>query len=476
MTDPIDKDSRVPLYKQVKDYLLDYIEKRPAGTDRIPPEVEISKQFGISRATVRTAVLDLVNEGYLERIPGKGTYIQPKTNTLVFTNWLTLEEYSAGSINALIEEYQQEVPGVEIENLGIPYLQTEHQLMLMATGGKAPDIAALIYLWIPIFAHQGALHPLDEVCGTEITNNIFPQTLDAVSYQGHVYGFNWINAPNILFYNKRILAEYTGSEDCSVDYYDELVELFAKIHEGSHGEIIPYALPVLDDEQFFLYTLYNYLHSFHGGVINPQGEMIFNSEENIRAFNWLKSFIKKGHINISRGHIENRRLFAQNRIAFYLEGPWLRYIVPTLNREYHQDIDNIGFRTLPKTPNNGSSSVLWNHTLSVFRQCKNKKLAVELIKYITQNKEVCQRYYLETGMLPVRLDELQTNPVYNDTFGQVLKQQMETAFAIPAAHHPSFMLSIILCARAAREILIGDADAAATLNHFAGLINEFYKR
>ncbi|MEE8592338.1 MAG: hypothetical protein V3T35_13565, partial [Spirochaetia bacterium] len=129
-----------------------------------------------------------------------------------------------------------------------------------------------------------------------------------------------------------------------------------------------------------------------------------------------------------------------------------------------------------KTPNDGSSSVLWNHTLSVFRQCKNKKLAVELIKYLTQNKEVCQRYYLETGMLPVRLDELQTNPVYNNTFGQVLKQQMETAFAIPAAHHPSFMLSIILCARAAREILIGDADAAATLNHFAGLINEFYKR
>ena len=64
MTDPIDKDSRVPLYKQVKDYLLDYIEKRPVGADRIPPEVEISKQFGISRATVRTAVLDLVNEGF----------------------------------------------------------------------------------------------------------------------------------------------------------------------------------------------------------------------------------------------------------------------------------------------------------------------------------------------------------------------------------------------------------------------------
>ena len=79
-------------------------------------------------------------------------------------------------------------------------------------------------------------------------------------------------------------------------------------------------------------------------------------------------------------------------------------------------------------------------------------------------------------MLPVRVDELENNPVYQDEFGQVLRKQMKTAISIPANHHPSFMLSIILCARAAREILIGDANVASTLNHYAGLLKDFYKK
>lgn len=476
MINAIDKNSRVPLYRQVKEYLLKYIEERPNDTNRIPPEMEISKRCGISRATVRTAVLDLVNDGLLERVPGKGTYIRTQQNRLVFTHWLGLEEYSAATLNSLLQEYMQNRPGVFIESMGIPYLQTEHQLMLMATAGKAPDIAALIYLWIPIFAHQGALYPLDEVSGPELRSCLFPQTLDAVIYRGHVYGFNWVNAPNILFYNKRLVSEYCGTHSCGVEYYDELVELFVRIHERSKGEITPYAIPVLDDEQFFLFTVYNFLHSFNGGVIDPEGRMIFNSEANIKAFTWLKNFIVRGHVALTHGHLENRRLFAYDRIAFYIEGPWLRNIVPTLNPQYRGRREDIGFSTLPRTPNGISASILWNHTLSVFRQCANKEAAVRLIRYLTMDPKVGQRYYLETGMLPVRTDELENNPVYGDEFGCVLREQMKTAVSIPASHHPSFLLSVILCARAAREILIGDANVASTLNHYAALLKEFYKR
>ncbi len=476
MAASIDKESRVPLYQQVKNYLLEYIEDHSAATERIPPEVEISKHFGISRSTVRVAVLDLVAEGILERIPGKGTFIREKTNTLVFTNWLKLEEYSALSLDLLLQEYMEKNPGITIESLGIPYLQTEHQLMLMATAGKAPDVSALIYLWIPIFAHQGALYPLDEECGPELVGNIYPQTRDAVTYRGRVYGFNWVNAPNILFFNRQLLSEYADCEDCNVEYYDELTGPFARIHERSKGRITPYAIPVLDDEQFFLYTIYNFLHSFNGGVIDNDGEMIFNSGTNIAAFTWLKSFINKSHIDLTRGYLENRRRFAHNQIACSIEGPWLRNIVPTLNPEYRGSLDNIGFATLPKTPNGVSASILWNHTLSVFRQCQNKKQAIQLIRYLSMDPGVCERYYRGTGMLPVRVDELENNPVYQDEFGQVLRKQMKTAISIPANHHPSFMLSIILCARAAREILIGDANVASTLNHYAGLLKEFYKK
>lgn len=41
----------------------------------IPTEAELQEQYGVSRATVRTAILKLVNQGYLVRRKGSGTYV-----------------------------------------------------------------------------------------------------------------------------------------------------------------------------------------------------------------------------------------------------------------------------------------------------------------------------------------------------------------------------------------------------------------
>lgn len=471
----IDKSSRVPLYKQVKEFLLRLISEQSA-TDMIPPELEISRRFDISRATVRVAIMELVNEGLLERVPGKGTFVREAANQLVFTNWLATEEYSAAALAELLVRFTAQRRAVEIENLGIPYLQTEHQLMLMTSAGKAPDLAALIYLWIPIFAHQGALLPLDGLYTPEVRANLYPQTLDAVSFGEHFYGFNWVNAPTIMYSNRRLLAEYCGGFRCNAEYLTDLEEIFARIRERSGGRILPFSIPVQDDEKFFLFSIYNFLHAFGGGILNEQGEVIFNSGENLRAFSWLKRFIQKGQVELSRGHLENRQLFADNKLAFIFEGPWLEGIIPTLNRSYAHGMGDIEFSILPKGPNGVSSSVLWNHTLGVFRQCRNPELALELIRYLTEDPAAGELYYSMTRMLPVRVDELSRNPVYDDPFGRVLRQQMTTAFPIPFADSPFFMLSITFCAKAAREILLGDADIASTLNNHAELLRELYKR
>ena len=79
----IDKSSSIPLYKQVKEYVLQLIHKNEEDSSMLPPEIEISRQFDISRATVRAAILELVQEGVLERVPGKGTFIKEKPNCLL---------------------------------------------------------------------------------------------------------------------------------------------------------------------------------------------------------------------------------------------------------------------------------------------------------------------------------------------------------------------------------------------------------
>jgi len=72
----IDREDHQKLYLQLYEILKKKIESSewPVGA-QIPTEEELCKMFNVSRATVRTAVLELVRQGYLKRQQGKGTFI-----------------------------------------------------------------------------------------------------------------------------------------------------------------------------------------------------------------------------------------------------------------------------------------------------------------------------------------------------------------------------------------------------------------
>ena len=55
-----------PLHAQISDYVMTNIKNGewPVG-HLLPTEMELCEQFGVSRASVRTALLGLVNDGYL---------------------------------------------------------------------------------------------------------------------------------------------------------------------------------------------------------------------------------------------------------------------------------------------------------------------------------------------------------------------------------------------------------------------------
>lgn len=77
-TETLNKDIPIPLYYQLKEILLTQIKKVKPGTS-LPTELELCEQFNISRPTVRQAINELVVEGYLTRMKGKGTFVtEPK--------------------------------------------------------------------------------------------------------------------------------------------------------------------------------------------------------------------------------------------------------------------------------------------------------------------------------------------------------------------------------------------------------------
>jgi len=72
----VGRDKKIPLYIQVAEYwksiINDNILKRE---DQLPTENELIKLHNVSRITIKRAIRELVNEGLLITVQGKGTFI-----------------------------------------------------------------------------------------------------------------------------------------------------------------------------------------------------------------------------------------------------------------------------------------------------------------------------------------------------------------------------------------------------------------
>lgn len=76
----LDRNTATPLYHQIRDLLLEEIQRGDlAPGARTPSEAELGARYGVSRITVKQAIQALVQEGLLYRQQGKGTFVaRPK--------------------------------------------------------------------------------------------------------------------------------------------------------------------------------------------------------------------------------------------------------------------------------------------------------------------------------------------------------------------------------------------------------------
>ncbi len=404
----VDKDSSTPLHLQIKEYILDYISNNKTGSRRLQSENELSRHFGISRPTIRLALAALAKDSIIEKIQGKGTFIKENRTELQFINWQATEEATAGSLQHILDSFIRKRPDVGIENIGCLFKDVLPHLIVKTGSGNASDIMSLLYFWIPLLVEQGSLYPLDKLYTEEFRSKLYSMSIDAVKYKNNYYGLNWANGPTIFYYNRKIIREVTGSPEIKIEYFDELFDLFDKIDSHYRGTVLPYCLPLHDDDLYFMYTIYSFLLSFRGGITDADGDIILNSENTIRAFTWLKKFIGRGESAIGSGYLKARHEFAHNRLAFFIDGPWFKSVVPTMNKEEPVEI---GFQTLPRSEIGLSYSALANHVLAISNQCRNKEVAVELINHIAMDPAISEYYYLKSNMFPASREEAMTNPL-----------------------------------------------------------------
>jgi GntR family transcriptional regulator len=99
----------VPIYYQLQELILKDIENGnllPGAM--IPTEQQLVQSYGVSIGTVKKAILNLVNQGYLYRIQGKGTFV---TGTILRRE--SLRYYR------LLDNFESQESNLSVKPLGI---------------------------------------------------------------------------------------------------------------------------------------------------------------------------------------------------------------------------------------------------------------------------------------------------------------------------------------------------------------------
>jgi GntR family transcriptional regulator len=96
---------------QVRGILEQLIDNELNPGDAIPSERALVTRLGVSRVTVRQAIADLVEQGVLERVHGKGTYVTgPQVDSRLHLTSFTREMRDRGLVPATVVLSASEEP------------------------------------------------------------------------------------------------------------------------------------------------------------------------------------------------------------------------------------------------------------------------------------------------------------------------------------------------------------------------------
>lgn len=162
---------------------------------------------------------------------------EDETVTISFSQWWE-PEMPDGALRAIIDEFEDQNPGIEVELLSQPYASVQTQMTSGAAAGNLPDVVGLDGAWVNALYRQGALSNLSDLmsdAGFDAAS-----LRDSVDYDGSTYMIPFVNFAYPLFTNDAVLAE--AGVETPPTTWSEFVEAAEQI--AAVGGVSPTVMPL----------------------------------------------------------------------------------------------------------------------------------------------------------------------------------------------------------------------------------------
>ena len=268
----------------------------------------------------------------------------------------------------VLDAWKAKQPNVEIEALAVPFDQLKSKFSTDAATGGGPDLLIGPLDWVGELASTELIAPLDEMATADVTGAYIPAVVDALKYDGKLYGLPESFETVALYFNKSMVPGAPKSTN-------ELYDLSAKMAAGTYG------LALYSD----LYHPAGYLFGFGGTLFDADNNSSINSPETVEFLNWIKQFGESGKPGFFQQNDDAAisSLFKEGKAAMVINGPWA-----TGDYTGALGADNVGVATLPTISEKGDAAPkpflgVKHIMMSANSEGDQANLAFEFMKFFT---------------------------------------------------------------------------------------------
>ena len=300
------------------------------------------------------------------------------------------------------------------ESIFVHYVRTsqvDRKAMLAIVGGDPPEVVGLWSNNVRPFAEADALLPLDEwMAKSGLTDDHYILNyLLLCRHKGTTFCLPSTPATIALFYNKdhyRLKADKLIAAGCDPNRPPRTIaelDRYADAMSEFHPDGTPNVMGFIPTEPGWFPTSWPY---FFGGALwdANTGELTIDRPENIRAFEWIKSYANRyGRQNLSRfqqgfGNYDSpQNAFIDGKVSMVLQGVYFPAFID--RHRPHLKYGVAPFPTVDGVP--GPRSLMNEDVLGIPRGCKHPKEAWTFLHWVqTQGLPIVCR--LQGKHLPIR--------------------------------------------------------------------------
>ncbi|WP_245954799.1 extracellular solute-binding protein [Paenibacillus flagellatus] len=346
----------------------------------ILPENTLSEKYKISRVSVRKVLAQLVDEGLIEKIAGKGNRVKTPGDEVVrqtiTMTWFS-QSYEQDVLQSIIRRYEETHPYVKVELLILPAEQYATRLADMIEQGTGPD---LFFLSDAHFRHLTELGKLDlfepyRPDSLQPERDSYRKLFDLFTYGDKQPTVPIHFSPIVICYNKDMFEQAGITGEDPVRTWDDLLEVAHKCTKGSNEE------GMVEQYGFCFSSAINRWPSFllqNDGTVRSEDRKrsVFANERNVEALQFCNDLMYKHQVSPVYSHSSSylaEHMFKKKRCAMILSTYYF------MNEFRGMDLR---WDVLPVPANRRKATLLIGGSLGINKYSDKIKVAQSFIDYM----------------------------------------------------------------------------------------------